>query len=89
VRIRNKKHERDERPLDPICPCPACRHTRAYLRHLFMAGEMLGPMLLSLHNLAYYQTLVAGARQAIEAGEYSAYCARVYAGWQSASEPSA
>jgi queuine tRNA-ribosyltransferase len=89
VRIRNKKYERDERPLDPTCPCPACRHTRAYLRHLFMAGEMLGPMLLSLHNLTYYQTLVGGARQAIEAGEYSAYCTRVYGGWQSGGEPAA
>ena len=41
------------------CPCPACRHSRGYLRHLFQAGEMLGPMLLSIHNLTYYQRLLA------------------------------
>lgn len=67
LRLRNLIHQRDPRPLEPDCPCPACQHSRAYLRHLFMAGEMLGPMLLTAHNLTYYQRLVTRARTAIEA----------------------
>jgi queuine tRNA-ribosyltransferase len=65
LRLRNRQHERDPRPLEEGCPCAACRHSRGYLRHLFMAGEMLGPILLSIHNLTYYQRLLAGARAAI------------------------
>ena len=65
LRLRNRRHERDPRPLEEGCPCAACRHSRGYLRHLFMAGEMLGPILLSIHNLTYYQRLLAGARAAI------------------------
>ena len=61
IRLRNLQYERDLKPLEPDCPCPACRHSRGYLRHLFMAGEMLGPMLVSAHNLTYYQRLL-GAR---------------------------
>ncbi len=70
LRLRNARHSRDPRPLDPRCSCPACRHSRAYLHHLFRAGEMLGPMLLTLHNLTYYQALMASIRTAIEAGEF-------------------
>ena len=66
IRLRNLQYERDPRPLEEGCPCPACRRSRAYIRHLFMAGEMLGPILLSIHNLTYYQRLLAGARAAIE-----------------------
>ena len=62
LRLRNLMHQRDARPLEEGCPCPACRHSRGYLRHLFMADEMLGPILLSLHNLTYYQRLLAAAR---------------------------
>ena len=66
VRLRNLKHQRDPGPLDPECPCTACtRFSRAYLRHLFMAKEMLGPILLTLHNLTYYQTLLRDLRAAI------------------------
>ena len=65
LRLRNLQYERDPRPLEADCPCPACRHSRGYLRHLFMADEMLGPMLVSIHNLTYYQRLLADARQAI------------------------
>ncbi len=65
LRLRNQRFERDERPLEPDCFCPACRHSRGYLRHLFMAGEMLGPILLSVHNVGYYQRLLAEARCAI------------------------
>jgi queuine tRNA-ribosyltransferase len=73
VRLRNQKHQRDRRPLDERCPCVACRHSRGYLRHLFMAGEMLGPILLSVHNLTYYQRLLAGAREAIEEDRFAEY----------------
>jgi queuine tRNA-ribosyltransferase len=65
LRLRNKIHERDDRPLEENCPCLACRHSRGYLRHLFLADEMLGPILLSHHNLTYYQSLLASARAAI------------------------
>ena len=55
VRMRNAVHKRDSAPLEPGCPCYTCRHfSRAYLHHLFLAGEMLGPTLLSLHNVAFY-----------------------------------
>ena len=54
------QHARDREPLEADCPCPACRHSRGYLRHLFQADEMLGPILLSIHNLTYYQRLLAG-----------------------------
>jgi queuine tRNA-ribosyltransferase len=70
LRLRNLQYERDPRPLEPDCPCAACRHSRGYLRHLFMSGEMLGPVLVSEHNLTYYQRLLAAARQAIAAGTF-------------------
>jgi queuine tRNA-ribosyltransferase len=81
LRLRNKIHERDERPLEAGCPCLACRHSRAYLRHLFMADEMLGPILLTHHNLTYYQRLVAGAREAIEADRFTTYCDSRLSAW--------
>ncbi len=66
VNLRNARHAGDPAPLEPGCPCPACtRHGRAYLHHLFRAGEMLGPMLLTWHNLTYYQSLMRGIRTAI------------------------
>ncbi|MEM7476734.1 MAG: tRNA guanosine(34) transglycosylase Tgt, partial [Planctomycetota bacterium] len=55
VRFRNAKHAEDPRPLDENCPCLACKHSRAYLRHLFNVKEMLGPILLTHHNLTFYQ----------------------------------
>ena len=65
------------------CPCPACRHSRGYLRHLFLADEMLGPILLSLHNLTYYQRLLADARAAIADGRFAVVRRREAAGaWQ-------
>jgi queuine tRNA-ribosyltransferase len=73
VRLRNLQYARDSRPLEEGCPCAACRHSRGYLRHLFLANEMLGPVLVSLHNLTFYQRLLAGARAAISAGTYSAF----------------
>jgi queuine tRNA-ribosyltransferase len=74
LRLRNQVHQTDERPLEENCPCPACKHSRAYLRHLFLADEMLGPILLSIHNLAYYQRLMADARAAIEQSGFAAFC---------------
>jgi queuine tRNA-ribosyltransferase len=82
LRVRNKRFERDSRPLEEGCPCPACRHSRAYLRHLFMAGEMLGPVLLSAHNLTHYQRLLAAAREAIEGGQYEAFRAARLRGYE-------
>jgi len=67
VNIRNARHLDDSRPLDEACSCIACtRYGRAYLHHLFRGEEMLGPMLLTLHNVQYYQDLMRGLRGAIE-----------------------
>ncbi|PHQ68729.1 MAG: tRNA guanosine(34) transglycosylase Tgt [Sneathiella sp.] len=67
VNMRNARHADDSRPLDALCDCPACRnYCRGYLHHLFKAKEMLGSMLLTWHNLHYYQGLMAGMRSAIE-----------------------
>jgi queuine tRNA-ribosyltransferase len=82
IRLRNLQYERDPRPLEEDCPCPACRRSRAYIRHLFMAGEMLGPILLSIHNLTYYQRLLAGARSAIQRDQFAAYQAEKQSGWR-------
>lgn len=74
VKLRNAVHKTDSRPIEENCPCPACRRfSRSYLRHLFLAGEMLGPILASLHNLAFLHRLTAAARQAIQAGTFAAY----------------
>ena len=84
LRLRNQCHQEDPRPLDESCDCVACRHSRGYLRHLFMAGEMLGPILLSLHNLTYYQMLLADARRAIEAGKFDEFRSSKLAAWSAA-----
>jgi queuine tRNA-ribosyltransferase len=71
LRLRNAKHQRDPGPLESDCDCYTCRHfSRAYLHHLFAADEMLGPTLLTLHNLAYYLRLMQEAREAIRAGRF-------------------
>ena len=81
LRLRNAQYERDPRPLEEGCPCPACRRSRAYIRHLFAAGEMLGPILLSIHNLTYYQRLLSGARSAIAEDRFEAYRHEKRQGW--------
>jgi queuine tRNA-ribosyltransferase len=81
MRLRNVKFERDERPLEEGCPCPACRRSRGYIRHLFMAREMLGPILLSIHNLTYYQRLLSDARRAIEADRFDEFKRQKLHGW--------
>lgn len=80
--MRNARFIDDGKPLDESCACLCCtRHTRAYLHHLFRAAEILGPMLLTIHNLTYYQSLMQGARAAIMGGGYAAYCDATRAGW--------
>lgn len=80
--VKNSEHADDTRPVDDCCPCPACRrHSRAYLRHLFQAGEMLGPMLATQHNLWFYQELMRGIREAIAADRLQNYAAQVAARW--------
>jgi queuine tRNA-ribosyltransferase len=86
LKLRNARYQRDPSPLEEDCPCPACRRSRAYIRHLFMAGEMLGPILLSIHNLTYYQRLIAQARAAIEQDRFEAFLAARIAGWDSLME---
>jgi queuine tRNA-ribosyltransferase len=76
VNVRNARHMDDPRPLDPGCSCPCCsNYSRAYLHHLFRTGEVLGLMLLTWHNLSYFQEVMAGLRGAIETGTLSAHAA--------------
>jgi queuine tRNA-ribosyltransferase len=82
IRLRNQQYERDGSPLEKNCACAACQRSRGYIRHLFMANEMLGPILLSLHNLHYYQRLLADARGAIEADCFEEFCLNKFAGWK-------
>jgi queuine tRNA-ribosyltransferase len=82
VKLRNSKHRTDAGPLDPDCDCPVCtRFSRGYLRHLFIAQEMLGPILVSWHNLAYYQRLFRALRDAIRAGRATEFRAAQLARW--------
>lgn len=77
LKIRNAKHRQDTSPIDESCECYTCRHfSRAYLHHLDRAQEMLGPRLMTIHNLHYYQHLMREIRTAIEADDYAAFQAR-------------
>ena len=79
VNLKNARHADDPRPLDEGCSCPACsRFSRAYLHHLFKAEEVLSLMLLSWHNIQYYQDLMAEMRRAIEAGQFAQFEADFY-----------
>ncbi len=72
VKLRNSAHSRDDRPLEAECDCLTCRRfSRGYLRHLFTAGEMLGPTLASIHNIRFYQRLMLRVRERIRAGTLS------------------
>jgi queuine tRNA-ribosyltransferase len=83
VNLRNARHAEDTRPLDDACGCPTCRqYTRAYLHHLVRSGEILASILLTWHNLHYYQDLMAGMRAAIEAGSFEAFAAQFATGQQ-------
>jgi queuine tRNA-ribosyltransferase len=82
IRIRNAIHRRDESPLDPNCDCYTCENfSRAYLHHLDKAGEMLGPQLNSLHNVRYYQQLMAELRAGIEKQQLDDHINGIKAGW--------
>ena len=82
INIRNAHHAEDPQPLDAESRCPAAREfSRAYLHHLFRAGEALGGTLLSIVNLYYYQDLMAGARAAIAAGRFDDFRAQTHAQW--------
>lgn len=81
LKLRNAVHREDIRPLMEGCPCLACRHSRGYLRHLFNAGEMLGPILLSHHNLMYYGRLMSQAREAIQRGGFAEFAVGKLKGW--------
>ena len=80
VNIKNARHADDPRPLDEHCTCPACRsYSRAYLHHVYRAGEMISGMLLTWHNLHYFQELMAGMRAAIAEGRFDAWEAEFHA----------
>jgi queuine tRNA-ribosyltransferase len=82
VNLANARHADDPRPLDEQSPHPAARtYSRAYLHHLTKASEILGAVLLSTVNLAYYQALMAGMREAIAAGRFAEFQAATEAGW--------
>ncbi|HJZ57546.1 MAG TPA: tRNA guanosine(34) transglycosylase Tgt [Gemmataceae bacterium] len=83
IRLRNAKHRRDPAPIESGCPCYCCAsYSRAYLHHLFAADEMLGPTLLSLHNIAFYLRLMADARRAIAEQQFSTFRALCLARWE-------
>jgi queuine tRNA-ribosyltransferase len=74
INMRNARHKDDERPIDAGCSCPACtQYSRAYVHHLVRAGEILGAMLLTWHNLQFYQDLMAGLRSAIGDGRLTEF----------------
>jgi queuine tRNA-ribosyltransferase len=80
INIRNARFAEDSAPLQEGCPCPACtKYTRAYLNHLFKADEMLGPMLLTWHNLTFYQQLMQGLRDAINEQKLDEFAAKFLA----------
>jgi queuine tRNA-ribosyltransferase len=80
VNLKNARHADDPRPLDEACTCPACQgYSRAYLHHVFRAGEMISGMLLTWHNLHYYQELMAGMRAAIADDRFAAFEAAFHA----------
>jgi len=74
LNIKNARHQDDPRPLDEACGCPACRgYSRAYLHHVFRSQEIISSMLLTWHNLTYYQDLMQGMRDAIGAGQFATW----------------
>jgi queuine tRNA-ribosyltransferase len=79
--IKNARYARDEKPLDPACECEVCRrHSRSYIRHLFLAGEMLAGILATHHNLHFYLDTMRKIRQAIRSGQFENFCSRVRTG---------
>jgi queuine tRNA-ribosyltransferase len=88
LNLRNARFADDDAPLEDGCPCPCCsRHSKAYLHHLFKAEEMLGPMLLTWHNITYYQRLMAAIREAIAAGRLASLAESLRSRWTVSEEP--
>jgi queuine tRNA-ribosyltransferase len=86
VRLRNQRHRASREPLDPDCACETCgKFSLGYLSHLFHSGEMLGPILVTRHNIHFYQSLVRGARDAIQAARFAAYRSEFLAKYGAAS----
>jgi len=80
LNLRNARHAEDQAPLDPACACPACRcYSRAYLHHVVKAGEIIASMLLTWHNLTFFQDLMRGLREAIALGHSTAFAAQFLA----------
>jgi len=74
INLKNEKYKLDESPIDPTCDCPVCRHfSRAYLRHLFVAGEMLAMRLAVMHNLYFYNTLMERIRSSLDQGTFAQF----------------
>ncbi|MCV4697957.1 tRNA-guanine transglycosylase, partial [Escherichia coli] len=74
LRLRNTRYKTDERPIDESCGCYTCQNfSRAYLHHLDRCGEMLGPMLTSIHNLHFYLDLMRQIREALDAGRFAEF----------------
>ena len=87
INLFNAKYELDERPIEPGCKCPACRrYSRAYIRHLLKAKEMLGMRLCVLHNLYFYNTMMTEIRDALDIGEFASYKKRKLAGMEQGSD---
>jgi queuine tRNA-ribosyltransferase len=80
LKVRNARHREADAPVDASCSCYTCQgFSRAYLHHLDRCGEMLGPMLASIHNLHYYVNLMGEVRQALDAGEFAGWRTRFHA----------
>ena len=87
VAIKQAAHMRDSIPLDPACDCRTCRtHSRAYLRHLYLSGEILAARALTEHNLYFYASLMRACRDAIASGNFTAYAKVASAAWNDAAE---
>ena len=89
LKLRNSVHRSDPNPIQQDFESDYAHLSRAYLRHLFIAGEMLGPILLTIHNLTYYQRLMKQARQAIENDSFLEFFAERFRGWGLPSSPTA
>jgi queuine tRNA-ribosyltransferase len=78
--LKNARYARDESPLDPACACAVCRrYSRSYIRHLFLAGEMLAAILATHHNLHFYLDTMREIRQSVFSGRFAEFCSRVRA----------
>lgn len=80
INVRNARHREDPRPLEEGCDCPLCtKYSRAYIHHLHKCNEILGVMLLTWHNISYYERLMRGLRNAIKSDTLEQYVAEFYA----------